>query len=178
MRQRSSLIAAITLALCIGQAVAAGDPSTLEERMSGAQFRAAGLDKLSPEELASLNQWLREHGATGTVAMPTAPVATTPAGTAAPAAAPVAPAVADRNGFNTPETPRTAINDRIKGTFRGWSGTTLFRLENGQVWQQAEPDGWKIERESPKVEIRPKMMGSWMLRIEGFNRSVRVKRIQ
>ena len=37
--------------------------STLEERMSQADFRAAGLDHLSPEQLKNLNQWLQLHGA-------------------------------------------------------------------------------------------------------------------
>ena len=37
--------------------------STLEERMSQSDFRAAGLDHLSPEQLKYLNEWLRTHGA-------------------------------------------------------------------------------------------------------------------
>ena len=41
--------------------------STLEERMSQAEFRAAGLDKLSPQELAQLNSWLETHGGTRVV---------------------------------------------------------------------------------------------------------------
>jgi hypothetical protein len=36
------------------------------------------------------------------------------------------------------------INDVIKGTivnnFNGWSGNTLFELDNGQIWKQAEYD--------------------------------------
>ncbi|MEO5559357.1 MAG: hypothetical protein ABIR10_06715, partial [Dokdonella sp.] len=35
---------------------------TLEERMSQAEFRAAGLDKLAPQELQQLNSWLDAHG--------------------------------------------------------------------------------------------------------------------
>ncbi len=41
-----------------GAASAAGDFSTLEERMTDAEFRAAGLDRLTAEELANLNDWL------------------------------------------------------------------------------------------------------------------------
>lgn len=175
MSERSSLSSgvflALALALCLGQAHAA-QFSSLEERMSAAQFRAAGLDKLSPEELAKLNQWLRDRWAPGSAASAADPDFNAPTGGTA------APARSDRNGFSGPETPRTTINDRIIGTFRGWSGSTIFRLENGQVWQQIEADSWSVESEAPRVEIRPKLMGSWMLSIEGYNRSVRVKRIE
>lgn len=170
MSERSSLSSgvflALALALCLGQAHAA-QFSSLEERMSAAQFRAAGLDKLSPEELAKLNQWLRDRWAPGSAAAAADPDFS--AGTAGAAAAPARSSL---------DTPRTTINDRIIGTFRGWSGSTIFRLENGQVWQQIEADSWSVESEAPRVEIRPKLMGSWMLSIEGYNRSVRVKRIE
>ena len=35
--------------------------SSVEERMTGKEFKASGLDKLSDEELAALNSWLRDH---------------------------------------------------------------------------------------------------------------------
>jgi phosphatidylserine/phosphatidylglycerophosphate/cardiolipin synthase-like enzyme len=31
-------------------------------------------------------------------------------------------------------------SSRIEGPFHGWSGDTIFKLENGQFWQQCEPD--------------------------------------
>src|SRR5687768_13605210 len=49
----------LLIALALAAPVAAQDFSSLEERMSDAEFRAAGLDRLSPEELANLNGWLR-----------------------------------------------------------------------------------------------------------------------
>src|SRR5688572_10963425 len=70
-------------AFCLGMllAVGASDPaaaqgsaafSSLEERMSHADFKAAGLDKLTPEELAALNEWLRQRGEAAAVAAPAA----------------------------------------------------------------------------------------------------------
>ena len=35
--------------------------STLEERMSGKEFKETGIVKLTDEELAALNAWLRRH---------------------------------------------------------------------------------------------------------------------
>ncbi|MDR0881742.1 MAG: hypothetical protein LBP55_04270, partial [Candidatus Adiutrix sp.] len=30
-----------------------------------------------------------------------------------------------------------AIESQIDGTFEGWSGETVFKLTNGQIWQQS-----------------------------------------
>ncbi len=42
-------------------AQAADEFSTLEERMSGKEFKETGLGKLTDAELAALNDWLRRH---------------------------------------------------------------------------------------------------------------------
>jgi hypothetical protein len=47
------------LVLAFAAPAAAQEFSSLEERMSAAEFKAAGLDKLSPAELEALNRWLR-----------------------------------------------------------------------------------------------------------------------
>ena len=138
----------------------AQDFSSLEERMSDAEFKAAGLDKLTPEELAALNAWL-QHRTAGT----------------APAATYVPPSE-DRTGFrDAPDT--DGVVSRIAGEFTGWSGSTQFTLENGQVWEQAEATSMRgVSVDSPAVTIRPAFMGSWLLKVEGFNQTVRVRRVK
>lgn len=127
--------------------------------MSAAQFHAAGLDKLSADELAQLNSWLREH-----------------AGVTSAAAA--AAAVPDRTGFHVDNT-GSEFSTRVIGEFRGWSGKTTFHLDNGQVWQQVGHDSWGgVNLENPTIVIRPAFMGSWLLKVEGYNASTRVKRIK
>ncbi len=52
-------------------------------------------------------------------------------------------------------------------------------LENGQQWQQAESgmyDAGKFER--PKVKIKPMLLGSWLMYVEGCGCSLRVQRIK
>lgn len=136
--------------------------STLEERMSASQFKAAGLDKLSPEELATLNAWLQGNAV--------------PAGTAAPGVTPSDPG--SRIGFRE-QSPTGSVVSRLDGTFTGWDGKTRFNLENGQVWEQAEQGtvrGVNIDR--PMVTIEPGLFGSWKLKVEGLNATTRVKRIK
>lgn len=139
--------------------------SSLEERMSAAEFRAAGLDKLSPEELAALNEWLRAKGVSG------------PAfGAAAPAP------VDDRRGFPVAlgDSGGGPIVSRIPGEFRGWDGTgTQFTLENGQVWKSTDPAArLAVKLNDPVVVIRPGVLNAWFLQVEGYNAKVRVIRVK
>ena len=54
------LITFLTLSISASLLAAEGF-SSLEEQMTGKEFTAAGLDKLSAEELAVLNAWVRAH---------------------------------------------------------------------------------------------------------------------
>ncbi len=66
---------------------------------------------------------------------------------------------------------------RIVGEFRGWYGDTIFRLENGQTWRQRLSGKWFHKADSPEVEISKNVMGYWVLRVVGEDRSVGVVRV-
>jgi len=131
--------------------------STLEERMSGKEFRDAGLEKLSPEELAALNAWLQREisGAVSAVAPPSLP---------------------DRTGFR--ESPGEGLVSRVAGEFNGWVKGTRITLENGQVWEVTDPDRFVAKVPDAVVRIRPGAFGAWFLSVEGYNSQTRVKRIR
>ena len=66
---------------------------------------------------------------------------------------------------------------RIVGDYDGWSGNTVFRLENGQEWVQAEAGRWRHRGPpNPEVTIRRRAFGSYRLQVEGSNKTIRVKR--
>jgi len=142
--------------------------SSVEEQMTGKEFTAAGLDKLSQSELDALNAWIRSHS-----------VATldTPRGGAV---AVTADSHEDRRGLKSDDdNDRTTITSRLVGKFRGWDGQNTFKLENGMVWVQSDRDKFYIkEVENPVVVIEPGMFGTWRLHIEGHNSECKVKRIQ
>lgn len=143
--------------LLVGLAAFAADFSTLEERMSKSEFHAAGLDKLSPEELKALNDWLSTHNTTTTITK-----IVTPTGQ------PV---------FYPNESKRETIETRIDGKFSGWYGKTVFKLENGQEWTQTESGQFSNGKyDHPKVKIKPMLLGSWLLYVEPCGCSVRVER--
>jgi len=154
-------------------AQAAEDFSTLEERMSGKEFKETGLVKLTEQELAVLNDWLRRHS-----------VATLENATAAPAAtAAIAEASGDPRGFETKSKDASAeadIQSTIVGTFDGWTGnSTVFKLANGMIWQQVEGDTFYIKAtEDAEVVISRGFWNSWKLSMVGYNQSVKVRRVK
>jgi hypothetical protein len=138
--------------------------STLEERMTGAEFNETGVVKLTQDELAALNEWLRAHSvATLENAHPTAPDN-----------APDVTFQADDDSDDK------FIRSTIVGTFEGWnSKESTFTLANGQVWKQDEKDVYHAEpAEDVQVEIRKPMLGKWRLEALGHDEHVRVVRIQ
>ena len=59
MKSRILLLSALTLA--IGSMALHAQQASLQQRMGAEDFKAAGLDKLSPTELQNLEQWLADH---------------------------------------------------------------------------------------------------------------------
>lgn len=159
----ASLFGLALIACALPGALARSVP-TLEERMTDEQFKAYGLDKLSPAELRGLNEWLQQESLR--------------AGTSTDGAS----AVPDRDprlGFREQATDRATIEARLVGTFTGWSGNTIFKLDNGQEWQQAEAGTFSGQRiENAEVTIKPKMMGNWLLVVEYCQCRVNVRRIK
>lgn len=158
--------------------------SSLEELMTLDQFRNAGLEQLSPDQLQFLNRWLQQHGdmpesRPQSVARPQPAVANTasqPTPVAVPAPEPQAGG--DQMGFAPRASDRSEIRSSIDGEFDGWGGKTRFKLANGQVWQQVGTGDFVHHAVNPIVVIKPKSLGSWKLYIDGINRGVKVKRVK
>lgn len=145
--------------------------SSLEERMTAKEFRDAGLDQLSPEQLAALNAWVERN-----VRLADPAVAAAVAAGQGTSSAPAPAAADDQVGFEMRE--RDEFTSRIVGEFKGWFGKTKFELENGQVWQQVEDDRFPFSASNPGVKIFPGAFGSWRLKVDGSNRTTLVKRIR
>ena len=46
------------------------------------------------------------------------------------------------------------INSRILGVFNGWSGETIFELENGQIWKKSGNGFLSANVNNPKIKIK------------------------
>jgi hypothetical protein len=84
-------------------------------------------------------------------------------------ATPQEPVVVDTGG--------SAIESRIDGTFEGWDGDTIFKLQNGQIWQQAMYAYHYHYAYMPKVVIY-KASGGWKMKVDGVDQAIAVKRIK
>lgn len=69
------------------------------------------------------------------------------------------------------------LESRLRGDFSGWNGHTIFQLEDGTKWIQqntGEKYDFAPSRHSPKVTIKPAVIGGFWLSIEGVSMNVRV----
>ncbi len=168
-RPRLLACAALLLSLstpALAQRVVQGD---LQQQMSAAEFKAAGLDKLNAAELATLNRWLQ-----GKVE-----AATTEAVAAVREEAREEgrqEVIVKNRGFfdfgsNEP------ISGVLQGEFRGFGKGRIYVLDNGQQWEQTDATSVSgVRKQSPKVSISPGVMGVWYLKVEGVNTQPKVRR--
>lgn len=136
----------------------------VEQQMTAEEFAAAGLGKLSREELANLNAWL-----SGTLRTETKRAA-------AQAADRVKDDFRGFTNFGSGE----AIVARLQGRFEGFGKNRRYTLDNGQVWKQTDArrlPGVKLD--SPQVTLKPGVLGSvWYMQVEGYNTSAKVERVE
>lgn len=69
----------------------------------------------------------------------------------------------------------TLIKSRIVNDFKGWSGNTLFELQNGQIWKQDKHQYKMFHVYRPQASI-VKVGSHFILLVKG--KSIRIKRIK
>jgi len=183
---RLPVVPIILLGSCLALTTLAADkPVDVRDIMTASQFHASGLDNLKPEQLAAFNVWLAAYKPATTATQAAATVA--PAVVAAPlpaAAAPTAAPVAGSVGSFGKEMVSAEtrgeparIESHITGTFTGWRGNTVFKLDNGQVWVQTDSSSYDTRLENPAVVIKRLGFG-YLLTLTGHGATVFVKRVQ
>ncbi|QYM79451.1 hypothetical protein K0B96_02215 [Horticoccus luteus] len=170
------MLAAAFLAGNTVVALAAEAPAegVLRRILSPAEFSAAGLDKLSPEELSRLETALIQHHQ-----LPAASKEPVPTSENTPAAA-AADFGREQVERERPTTPTgNEIRGRIDGSVQDIGGRSLFLLDNGQIWQQRIPDQFHLPKKlvNPEVVISRGLVGYKMV-IVGADIVVFVKRIR
>jgi len=156
---------------------AAGRPADLENILTTDQFRAAGLGQLDADQMAALNDWLTGYLRSQSQ-VAGAPAAAVPGASAAPApAATTGTAAFGATMLKSTAVEPDSIHSYIVGKFTGWSGSTLFKLGNGQVWQQSEPDDYSTQLMNPEVVIK-KLHFGYLLTLPGHGQTVFVTRVQ
>jgi hypothetical protein len=88
---------------------------SIQEMMTPEEFRAAGLNKLTPDELQKLDAWLQGYRQ-------------------------VTEQAAEKKAAKSSRAKMDLVVSRVDGTFNGLTGRTIIRLEDGTVWKQANAD--------------------------------------
>ena len=120
---------------------------SIQQMMSPDEFKAAGLNKLSPDELQKLDAWLQGYRQVTEQK---------------------AEKIASARAAKVERTKMDLLVSRVDGTFNGLTGRTVIRLEDGTVWKQANAD----DRYRPKVTDHPAAavihgIFGYKMRIEG-----------
>jgi hypothetical protein len=125
------------------------EPSSkvLQDMMTAEEFKAAGLEKLTAEELKKLNAWLQGYRE----------VAETKA--------------AEKATAQTAKTSRAKLEQtlsRVDGTFTGLTGHTIIKLEDGTVWKQGNiDDHYRAQVTDHPAAFVSRGPFGWKMRIEG-----------
>jgi hypothetical protein len=144
-----------TLLAC--SAALAQDSATfpgVEALMTPEEYRAAGLEKLTPAERGALNSFLIRYTAEESQVL-----------------------------LNSDEEVKKAVEEQeivavIQQPFKGWSGDTVFRLDNGQVWQQRQRGNYYYTGSKPEVRITKNIMGFNKMELIENGKAVGVKRLK
>jgi hypothetical protein len=166
---RLRLLASAAVLLCmaspaLAQRVVEGD---LQQQMSPAEFKAAGLDKLKPAELAALNNWLQ--GKVAAVAADAREQAREEGRQEV--------IVKNRGFFDFGS--KEPITSTLQGDFRGFGKGYRYVLANGQEWEQTdETQRGGSRKPAPAVTITPGLAGAWYLQVEGVNLRSKVRRVK
>ena len=169
-RLRSSAVASALLAvlLTMPQAFAQQAGERIEQQMTPAQFKAAGLDQLSTEQLQNLNAWLNR----------TLVAETTKA--ASEATRQVMQDAGDKPRGILDSSSDEPVSGQLQGEFHGFAKGRQYQLDNGQVWRQTDTSSLVgVHLDNPEVTIKPSLIGSaWYLRVEGYNTAAKVERVK
>lgn len=140
--------------MCVACYAETTNPNALDigKLMTKEQYEASGLTKLSEKEQAALNQWLMEY------TLRVAKIAT------------------DQQSARSTN-PAEALETAIDGEFSGWDGDTIFKLKNGQIWQQSAYAYKYHYAYSPKVIIY-KSGTSYKMKVDDVDGEISVKRIK
>lgn len=69
------------------------------------------------------------------------------------------------------------LESKIDGDFEGWEGDTIFKLANGQIWQQIDGRYKYKYMYAPRVMIF-KTEGGYQMQVNGVDGRIRLKRLK
>jgi hypothetical protein len=141
---------------CFSYSTRAAQMLEVDQVMTLQEMRDTGIASLSPAQRQAFDAWLNRY--TLRIIKATSKSEPTPS-------------------FSGRSSCSPTIESTISGEIEGWDGETIFKLENGQIWQQAEYDYTYFYAYRPDVTIYPTNTGCRM-KVEDEEETVLAKRIK
>ena len=182
----------VLLSLCTAtSSMAAPAFESLDQAMTADERVKSGIDSLTAQQREFLNSWLKarygEPAQAEASESDTAIVRTpaTSATTEADAQAieteverrVAAKLAATQTGKDNPKDDMP-LEARLVGDFKGWTGKTVFRLDNGQVWRQRSASTYRHKGSDMRVRFEQNWMGGWQMEVLSTGKSVLVKKMR
>ena len=182
----------VLLSLCTAtSSIAAPTFESLDKTMTADERIKSGIDSLNAEQREFLNSWLKaRYGEPAQVeaSEPDTAIVRTPA-TSVTAEAEAqaieteverrvaAKLAATQTGKDNPKNDMP-LEARLVGDFKGWTGKTVFRLDNGQVWRQRSASTYRHKGSDMRVRFEQNWMGGWEMEVLSTGKSVLVKKMR
>ncbi|MCC6416156.1 MAG: hypothetical protein IT582_09630 [Opitutaceae bacterium] len=167
------LLFAFALTTALTAASAETKFSGIESIMTLEEFHNAGLDQLTPAQIAVINQAITKHlaGAVQTE------VAKQSDDIRRAAAEEERRSILARFGLPVLDLNQEWKSDpALAATVTGWVGGNSFKLDNGQVWEGTEPITYELKGKA--IRVLPRPGGQFSLEIEGKNTTIRIRRVK
>ena len=148
-----SLLLAFFSSSSLAQQPKSGNWDGLKKMMTAEEFERTGLNNLSADELKLLDRWFLKFLAHESEQL----------------------VKADKK---IKKLQQEGVRRHIVGHFSGWTGKTVFRLNNGEIWKQRLGNRYAVSLENPEVEIKKNLFGFYEMTILKTGRRVGVTRVK
>ena len=181
----------VLLSLCTAtSSIAAPTFESLDKAMTADERVKSGIDSLTAQQREFLNSWLKarygepahieaSESDTAILSRPTTAVPQTAAQAIETEVERrvAAKLAATQTGKDSPKDD-IPLEARLVGDFKGWTGKTVFKLDNGQVWRQRSASTYRHKGADTRVRFEQNWMGGWEMEVLSTGKSVLVKKLR
>lgn len=150
----------------------------LQSILTPAEWKRAGLDRLTPDEIGVIDAALIRHARAATGRLEQELANAKAAAAAAPAVAPAPREKRFFERFGLPVFDQTDWRSMapLRAKVVAWETQMRFRLDNGQVWEGLETIPYELLNRDIEIHARPN--SQFVLVLDGKSTSVRVFRLR
>ena len=170
----------------------ASESDNIESAMNAEERVKSGVNTLTAEQRQFLNNWLKENYGRRTESVVTrttpdeqsvsteqpAKLEATPETIEAEVDRRVAAKLADKRESEKTKQSDSAFEARLTSDFTGWTGKTIFKLDNGQVWRQRSSANYRHRGSDRRVSFKKNWMGGWEMTVVSSGKTCLVREVQ